>query len=43
MQILRRTVAVSSALALAATGALAAAGPSSATQGNRALAKVLRG
>ena len=41
MQILRRTVAVSSALALAATGALAAAGPSSAAQGNRSLAKVL--
>jgi uncharacterized surface protein with fasciclin (FAS1) repeats len=41
MQILRRAVAVTSTLALAATGALAAASPSTAAQGNRSLAKVL--
>ena len=41
MSLLRRAVAVSSALAIAATGAVVAAGPSTAAQGNRSLAKVL--
>ncbi|HEX6935382.1 MAG TPA: fasciclin domain-containing protein [Actinomycetes bacterium] len=41
MHVVRRAVAVTSALALAAGGALAVAAPSAAATGNRSLAKVL--